>query len=77
MKNFTNEKRNRYYGLRIGDIVSPKGLDGKESSKGKAEVIDFGFMDNNAVYIKFEDGTETKWVAEWCKIITKIEDRNE
>ena len=75
MSKFDNKERNRYYGLRIGDIVSPKGIDGKEWSKGKAEVIEYGFMDNNAVYIRVEDGTETKWVAEWCEIITKVEDR--
>ena len=70
---FDNKDRRRYYGLRIGDTVSAKGVDGKEFKKG--DVIDWGVMDNNAVYLKFEDGTESKWVAEWCEIITKVEDK--
>lgn len=71
---FGNEKRARYYGLRVGDIVSPKGLDGKQWIKGVAEVIDYG-VDNNCVLIKSNDGTTSEWVAEWCEIITKVEDR--
>lgn len=74
MKNFDNSERRRYYGLRVGDIVSPKGLNGKEWHKGQSEVFEYGFLDNNAVYIRADDGTETKWVAEWCDIITKVED---
>lgn len=70
-----NCERRRYYGIRVGDIVSPKGIDGKEWHKGQSEVIEYGFMDNNAVYIRANDGTETKWVAELCDIITKVEDR--
>ena len=27
---FDNSERRRYYGLRIGDIVSPKGISGEE-----------------------------------------------
>jgi hypothetical protein len=70
---FDNESRDRYYGLRVGDLVSPKGLDGKEFN-GKGEVIDYG-SDNNRVIIKFEDGTITDWVAEWCDIILKVEEK--
>lgn len=70
-----NKKRNRYYGLRIGDIVSPISFN-REWDKGKAIVIGYNLMDNNSVYIKaLSDGTETKWVAEHCVIVTKVEDK--
>jgi hypothetical protein len=32
-------------------------------------------MDNNRVYVKLEDGSETSYVAEWCKILIKVEDK--
>jgi len=70
---FTNENRNRYYGLRVGDIVSPKMVDGKEWHKGQSKVIALGVIDNNSVQIKASDGTEVEWVAEWCDIVTKVE----
>ena len=69
---FDNEERRRYYGLRKGDIVSPRYIHGIVAPK--AEVIDYG-MDNNRVRVKFENGEETEWVAEWCDIIEKVEDR--
>lgn len=72
-----NIDRRRYYGLRKGDIVSPRCVNGTEWYKGQSEVIDYGYMDNNSVDIKAKDGTTTTWVAEWCDIITKVEDRNE
>lgn len=34
-----------------------------------------GHIGNNQVFIRAQDGTETYWVAEWCDIITKVEDR--
>jgi len=68
-----NKERRRYYGLRIGDIVSPKFSYGHDI--GPCEVIEYGFMDNNAVYLKTSEGEKIKWVAEWCTIITKVEDR--
>jgi len=75
---FTNENRNRYYGLRVGDIVEIK----KQKFENKkliditfsAEVIDFVAGDNNRVVILL-DGVEVPWVAEYCKIITKVEDK--
>jgi hypothetical protein len=57
MKPFDNEERKRFYGLRKGDVVSPKNINGTEWSKGPCEVIEYGFMDNNAVYLKSSDGT--------------------
>ncbi|RPI82260.1 MAG: hypothetical protein EHM34_07210 [Nitrosopumilales archaeon] len=70
-RHFDNINRNRYYGLRIGDIVQ---LDFTTPSL-RGEIFEYGFMDNNRVYIKMEDGRETSWTAEWCKIIEKVEDR--
>lgn len=70
-----NSHRRRYYGLRKGDIVSSDMHNIK-----RAEVAAYGTMDNNAVYIREIDESGT-WrgamfeaVAEWCKIITKVED---
>jgi hypothetical protein len=75
MIKFDNKDRNRYYGLRVGDLVQIEA--GLQSAPKilNAEVIDYGFMDNNRVVLKLERGEETDWVAEWCKIITKVEDR--
>jgi hypothetical protein len=72
---FDNADRSRCYGLRVGDIVSPKIPNGKEFYKGQAEVIELALLDNNKVYLRFNDGSEIDWVAEWCDIITKVEDR--
>lgn len=68
---FKNEERNRYYGLRVGDIVTVPMFVGRK----KAEVIGLHAGDNNGVQVHMEDGTERKEVAEWCDIITKVEDR--
>ena len=73
IKNFDNNERHRYYGLRIGDLVKVETY-----PRGKflnAEVMDYGFLDNNRVILKFEDGSIDGWVAEWCIITTKVEDR--
>jgi hypothetical protein len=67
---FDNSERRRYYGLRIGDIVKCKAY-----NIDYAEVVDYGFLDNNSVFVK-EDGKEPrKVVAEWCDVVTKVEDR--
>jgi hypothetical protein len=74
VKEFDNVERHRYYGLRVGDIVF---LGFKSQSPRKlAEVTGYGFMDNNRVYVKTEDGEDTDYVAEWCEILVKVEDRN-
>jgi len=71
---FDNIERRRYYGKRIGDTVSLKNLNGKEFSK--AEVIGYTH-DNNKIEVKLPDGTTTSWVAEWCDIITRVEDKKQ
>ena len=71
MKPFDNINRNRYYGLRIGDTVSVE----VPNKTIQAEVVEYSGFDNNRVYIKFEDGRITDWIAEHCTIITKVEDK--
>lgn len=74
---YQNDDRNRAYGLRIGDLVSPQ-WQGMESSIGKCTVIAIGVGgDNNRVKLENEDGESHKWVAEHCEIITKVEDMEE
>lgn len=64
---FDNKNRNRYYGLRIGDIVEVKTLSGTIL---KCKVIAYGFMDNNRVHLrKLWSRKVFSWTAEGCKII--------
>jgi hypothetical protein len=72
---YKNENRRRYYGLRIGDIVNAKGVDGKICIESKV----VGFTgDNNSVYIESDDiENPVTWVAEWCDIKKPVEERIE
>jgi hypothetical protein len=74
-KIFDNVDRDRYYGLRVGDTVNLRGLDGKTLFEN-AEVISYGFMDNNRITVKLANDNETNWVAEWCEIVTRVEDKS-
>ena len=69
---FNNWERNRYYGVRVGDEVEEHFGD-RITTKGT--VVDYGFMDNNAVFVEREDGKVVSCVAEWCTIIKKVEDK--
>jgi hypothetical protein len=69
-KPFDNSARRRYYGLRVGDIVKSKA-----HNISYAVVIEYGLFDNNSVMVKEIDKEPRKVVAEWCEIITKVEDR--
>jgi hypothetical protein len=69
---FINENRTRYYGLRVGDIVSIKSVMGENI--GEHTVVELIPMDNNSVLLKSPDKGTFEWVAEWCTIITKVED---
>ena len=71
-KQWGNEDRNRYYGIRRGDTVICLGLQGEQVAKGK--VVEYSSFDNNRVYIETEKGERISWVAEWCRIITKVEE---
>jgi hypothetical protein len=66
-----NEDRSRWYGVRVGDIVMHCGT--------VCEVTALHIMDNNGVTVRSLDDPiiEGKGVAEWCKIITKTEDKQE
>ncbi len=70
---FDNADRNRYYGLRIGDIVNVRGISGSIIYLN-VEVYGYG-GDNNRVVIKLPSGNTMDWVAEWCEIVTKVEDK--
>lgn len=68
-----NPERSRYYGLRIGDLVEPAGIQ-KGSKSG--EVVGFAFLDNNRVEVVWDGASKASpEVAEWLKITKKLEDR--
>ena len=69
---FNNEKRTRYYGLRVGDIVSCEGRTLKQFT-GEAKVVEYGFTDNNRVVVE-QNGHRFDCVAEWLDIVKKVED---
>ena len=69
-----NINRDRAYGLRIGDIVKARGLDRRIIEN--LEVVGY-CGDNNKVYVRNEYGSVTDWVAEWCELVTKVEDRTD
>jgi len=67
-----NIERKRYYGLRVGDkVIRDYDLG---SGKDKTVYTDFqyGFCDNNRVYLKSPKGEIKMEVAEYCKIIKKV-----
>ena len=71
---FDNKERHRYYGIRVGDIVE---CDMSGLPLLRAEVITYGSMDNNKVLVRDLDSGEELWhVAEWLRIVEKVEDRN-
>lgn len=69
---FDNVNRNRFYGVRVGDIVK-YGIPPLEDDK-EYKVVRYGFADNNRVYLQDSGGNIRSAVAEWCKIIRKVED---
>ncbi len=76
-KDFDNINRTRYYGVRVGDIVEVENFSHDKRPKVKGTVMAYGFMDNNKVWINTEGDITRGCVAEWCKIITKVEDRTD
>jgi hypothetical protein len=68
-----NTKRNRCYGVRLGDIVSYD-VPGFPKEDKTYIVVHYGFMDNNRVYLQDGEGNIKKAVAEWCRIVKKVED---
>lgn len=76
MKSFQNEKRTRYYGLRIGDLVTSNWL--YKRTDVICEVVDLGYGDNNRAYLKVPDVDEpVRVTAGSCRIVTKVEDRTD
>lgn len=71
---FDNQDRSRYYGLRKGDTI--KVLDVSGRVWGESKVLDYVAGDNNRVIIASKNGTPIDWVAEWCEIITKVEEQS-
>ena len=71
-KEFDNEDRTRYYGLRKGDTVDAHSMNG--TVWGRSVVLDYT-MDNNRIIITNKNGDPIDWVAEWCEIVTKVEDK--
>lgn len=73
-----NVERRRYYGLRKGDLCKRWLTRNPLDYKGRLfEVVEYGFMDNNSVFIK-EYGVDEKpyeEVAEYLKPQVKVEDR--
>jgi hypothetical protein len=67
-----NVDRQLYHGKRKGDIVENKTLYG---FSGAAEVVAYGFKDNNSLIIKLEDGTIKPDVAERLSIVRLVEER--
>lgn len=69
---FNNEKRTRYYRLRVGDIVSCHSHSLKQFT-GQAKVVEYGGTDNNRVVVE-QNNRKFDCVAEWLDIVKKIED---
>ena len=67
-----NENRNRWYGLRVGDLVEERAFG--QSRRGL--ITDLHMMDQNGCTVDV-DGKPMKFVCEWCSIIEKVEDREE
>lgn len=72
-KLFDNADRRRYYGVRIGDIVEENAF----GTKTRGEVMGYGILDNNKVYVNIEGDLTLDFIPEWCTIITKVEDRTD
>lgn len=70
MKEFKNENRNRYYGIRVGDLVKCKYTFNQDTIY---KVVHLSALDNNRVYLQ-EDGKEPfEAVAEHCEIVKMVE----
>lgn len=67
LKEFTNENRNRYYGIRKGDIVKWRHVVG--------EVVLLHPGDNNRITVYSLAGRHVELTPEHCEIILKVEDK--
>lgn len=69
-----NKSRQRWYGLRIGDIVAYRSMSGGDDGT-LYEVVGYMRTDNNAVILRRDDGVVDKYVAEWCDVVVRAESR--
>lgn len=71
-----NRRRNRVYGLRVGDRVERIIYYGNKESDTEATVIAAPYaLDNNRVLLVDDSGDVFDWVAECCTVLDKVEDR--
>lgn len=69
-----NEDRHRCFGIRVGDIVR---IYCKDYYDFTTEVLGVeSFASNNEIWVIWKDGTIRKYFAEYCDLITKVEDRD-
>lgn len=74
-RKFTNKRRDRFYGKRIGDLVSVPSPTGENFRARKiVEVVLLGIADNNSLYTAWEHGPHRE-VAEWCELVIPVEKR--
>lgn len=72
-----NQERRRYYGLRKGDLVEYKTF-GQGGHHQRATVCEYSGSDNNSIYLIRQGEKEPfKYVAEWCTIIKKVEEKDD
>ena len=67
-----NKDRKRKFGKRVGDSIQ---IRYPVCYNFASEVVGIKGADNNSIFVIWEDGTIKSYVAEWCDIITKVEDR--
>jgi len=58
-----------HYGKKVGDIVT----NGLIPNKPQGEVVELT-TNNNKIIVSC-DGKMKEWVAEWCDVVVKAEDR--
>lgn len=68
-----NKDRTRWYGLRVGDIVTLRGPGGYVRTD--LRVVFLHPTDNNGCTVKPRRGPEFKAVCEWCEVTMKVKDR--
>lgn len=67
-----NKDRKRQYGKRVGDVVR---ITYPPCYDFVTEIIGLKGLDNNSLHVIWKNGSVMSYVAEWCEIVTKVEDR--
>lgn len=68
-----NEKRTRWYGVRVGDIVTERGFHTAPPVTG-LKVVALHPMDNNGCTVEHPDGRQRKAVCEWLDVTRTVEE---